>query len=62
MFEDRHCGRGVPVVSQAADPLLDEIIPPALEEQIDTFLYPVTSTGQLPAPPCKQAGAVHLPR
>jgi phospholipid/cholesterol/gamma-HCH transport system substrate-binding protein len=56
VFEDRQCGRGVPVVSQQLDPLLDQIIPPALEEQIQTFMYPVTSNGQFPAPPCRKQG------
>jgi phospholipid/cholesterol/gamma-HCH transport system substrate-binding protein len=56
VFEDRHCGRGVPVVSQVADPLLEQVIPPALHDQINTFLYPVTSNGQVPAPPCNKQG------
>jgi phospholipid/cholesterol/gamma-HCH transport system substrate-binding protein len=54
VFEDRHCGRGVPVVSQELDPVLDLVVPDTLEQQIDQFLYPVTSQGQFPAPPCRK--------
>jgi phospholipid/cholesterol/gamma-HCH transport system substrate-binding protein len=52
--EDRHCGRGVPVISQVAEGLLGELgIPDEVVDQISGALFPVTSGGQTPAPPCK---------
>jgi phospholipid/cholesterol/gamma-HCH transport system substrate-binding protein len=56
VFDDRHCGRGVPVISQVTDPILDLIIPPALVDQINEIILPVTSQGQIPAPPCNKQG------
>jgi hypothetical protein len=56
VFDDRHCGRGVPVISQVSDPVLDLIVPQELQDQINTFVYPATSSGQVPAPPCKKQG------
>jgi virulence factor Mce-like protein len=54
VFEDRQCGRGVPVISQLSDPVLGQIIPQSLKDQIDTFVRPITSNTQFPAPPCRK--------
>ena len=54
VFEDRHCGRGVPVISQVAEPVITQIVPQETVDFIkDTFL-PVTENTQVPAPPCKK--------
>ncbi len=56
VFDDRQCGRGVPVISQVIDPVLDQIVPPGVEDAINNGLLPVTQNTQVPAPPCvKQA-------
>jgi phospholipid/cholesterol/gamma-HCH transport system substrate-binding protein len=54
VFEDRQCGRGVPVVSQVTDPVLALVIPQTLRDQIDTFVRPVTDNTQFPTPPCRK--------
>jgi virulence factor Mce-like protein len=55
-METRHCGRGVPVISQAADPVLALLVPQTLRDQINQFFLPATQNTQQPAPPCtKQA-------
>jgi virulence factor Mce-like protein len=55
-FETRHCGRGAPVVSQAATPLLELLVPDTLIDSVNKLILPVTSAGQVPAPPCNQQG------
>jgi virulence factor Mce-like protein len=55
-FETRQCGRGVPVASQAATPLLELVVPDTLVQSIDELILPATSAGQVPAPPCNQQG------
>ena len=54
VFEDRHCGRGVPIISQIADPILAELLPPDVQQTINETIFPVTSQAQTPAPPCKK--------
>ncbi|MEA2124542.1 MAG: phospholipid/cholesterol/gamma-HCH transport system substrate-binding protein [Solirubrobacteraceae bacterium] len=55
-FETRHCGRGVPVISQVADPLLSLLLPDELITSVNSIILPATSAGQLPAPKCNQQG------
>jgi phospholipid/cholesterol/gamma-HCH transport system substrate-binding protein len=56
VFEDRQCGRGVPVISQVTDPVLTLLLPQSLVDQINQVILPVTSQTQVPAPPCKKQG------
>ncbi len=51
--ETRHCGRGVPVLSQAADPVLDALVPTQIQNQLNDLFLPATQNTQQPAPPCK---------
>jgi len=51
--ENRHCGRGVPVISQFADPVLDQLVPDELQKNIEDLFLPVTSQQNNSAPPCK---------
>jgi virulence factor Mce-like protein len=55
-FETRQCGRGAPVVSQFTDPILSLLLPQDLIDNVNEFVLPVTSAGQVPAPPCNQQG------
>ncbi len=52
VFENRHCGRGLPVVSQVVAPVLSTLLPPELLEDINNVIFPATSSAQGPAPPC----------
>jgi virulence factor Mce-like protein len=54
VFEDRQCGRGVPVVSQAADPVLALLVPDDVRKQLGDLFLPVTQNTQQPAPGCKK--------
>jgi phospholipid/cholesterol/gamma-HCH transport system substrate-binding protein len=54
VFEDRHCGRGAPVISQVAEGVVGELLGDALFNQIDETLFPATSHTQQPAPVCKK--------
>ena len=54
VFDDRHCGRGVPLISQSINPLLEEILGKELIKQVEDFAYVATSQTQQPAPPCKK--------
>jgi len=64
VFEDRHCGNGVPLISQVVEPGLATLLRPALGpedaqtliDNIKKFAFPLTSSGQLPAPPCRRQG------
>ncbi len=51
--ESRQCGRGVPVISQVADPVLTQLLPAPIKEQVDNLFLPATQNTQQPAPPCK---------
>ena len=51
--DDRHCGRGVPVISQVADPVLAQLLPDPIREEIYNLFLPATQNTQQPAPPCK---------
>ena len=51
--EDRHCGRGLPVISQVADPVLARLVPDEFRNRIDELFLPVTQNAQQPAPACK---------
>jgi virulence factor Mce-like protein len=55
-FETRQCGRGAPVISQAVAPLLELLVPDTLIDSLNELALPVTSAGQVPAPPCNQQG------
>jgi virulence factor Mce-like protein len=55
-FETRHCGRGLPVVSQVVEPILANLVPQDLIDSVNELILPVTSAGQIPAPPCSQQG------
>ncbi len=52
VFENRQCGRGVPVISQAITPILETLLPADLIADLNAFALPLTSAGQTPAPPC----------
>ena len=54
VFEDRHCGRGVPIISQITDPILEQLLPPDVQQTLRDTIYPITSQAQQPAPPCKK--------
>ena len=54
VLEDRHCGRGVPVISQFSDPVLDQLVPDELQKNISDLFLQVTEQGQAPAPACKK--------
>ncbi len=58
-FETRHCGRGIPVISQAGEGVTGElpIIAPITQQlfsQLNTFAVPVTTAQGAAAPPCRQ--------
>jgi phospholipid/cholesterol/gamma-HCH transport system substrate-binding protein len=57
-FETRQCGRGVPVISQLADPLLVQILGQSTVDTLGSLLQPATGSSQLPAPPCKEQGPI----
>jgi hypothetical protein len=44
------------VLSQAADPIIDQLVPQEIQDRITDTLLPVTSQGQQPAPACKKQG------
>jgi virulence factor Mce-like protein len=52
--EDRQCGRGVPVVSQLADPVLAVLVPAEVRKQLSDLFLPATQNTQQPAPACKK--------
>ena len=52
VFENRQCGRGAPVISQEATPLLEQLFPQTLLDNLNAFALPATSSGQTPAPSC----------
>ena len=52
VYENRHCGRGVPVISQVTEPVLAKLLPQDLIDNINKFFLPVTQNTQTPAPPC----------
>ena len=52
VFENRQCGRGVPVISQTIAPLLESLLPGSLITNLNQFALPLTSAGQTPAPAC----------
>jgi virulence factor Mce-like protein len=56
VYEDRQCGRGVPVISQLAEPLLADVLPQSVIDNVNKFFMPVTSNAQAPAPRCKYQG------
>ena len=56
VFESRHCGRGVPVISQVVQPALESLLPAELLQDVNDVVLPATSGGQVPAPPCNQQG------
>jgi hypothetical protein len=51
--ENRHCGRGVPVLSQVADPILTQLLPQEIRDNLNELFLPVTQNTQQPAPACK---------
>ncbi|MGI8511954.1 MAG: MlaD family protein [Solirubrobacteraceae bacterium] len=51
VYENRHCGRGVPPLSPV---LLPSIIPVALNSLIGTLIF--QNGGTIPAPPCNKQG------
>jgi virulence factor Mce-like protein len=54
VFEDRQCGRGVPVISQIADPVLALVLPQDVREDLNNIFLPATQNTQQPAPACKK--------
>jgi hypothetical protein len=54
VFEDRHCGRGVPVVSQQVEGIVGELIGDQLFKQINDMVFPLTQNTQPPAPACRK--------
>jgi virulence factor Mce-like protein len=56
VFEDDHCGRGVPLVSQVLTPILEQILGKELTDNVREFAFVATAAGQQPAPPCKKQG------
>jgi phospholipid/cholesterol/gamma-HCH transport system substrate-binding protein len=52
VFDDRHCGRRVPVIQQFTDPVLEALVGQETVSQINDIIYPATNEGQPPAPPC----------
>ena len=57
VFESRHCGRGIPVLSQFIAPALDGLLPADLIEDVNNVIFPATSGAQSGiAPPCVQQG------
>ncbi|MEA2295740.1 MAG: phospholipid/cholesterol/gamma-HCH transport system substrate-binding protein [Solirubrobacteraceae bacterium] len=55
-FETRQCGRGVPVISQLADPLLVSALGQSTVNTLASVFQPATGQTQTPAPACKQQG------
>ena len=56
VFENRHCGRGVPVVSQFVAPALQDLLPAELLESVNEIVFANNPGGQVPAPPCIKQG------
>lgn len=54
VFESRHCGSGVPVVSQQIAPVLESLLPAELLEDVDEFVFGATNAQSTLAPPCNQ--------
>jgi phospholipid/cholesterol/gamma-HCH transport system substrate-binding protein len=52
VFENRHCGRGAPVVSQVVPPILETLLPAELLEDVNNVILVTNPAGQVPAPPC----------
>ena len=52
VFENRHCGRGAPVVSQFVAPVLETLLPPELLTNVNEIVFADNAGGQVPAPPC----------
>jgi phospholipid/cholesterol/gamma-HCH transport system substrate-binding protein len=56
VFENRQCGRGIPVISQVVDPALELLVPASLVTSVEKLILPATAAGQIPAPPCVLQG------
>ena len=53
VYENRHCGRRVPVIGNFTDPILEALVGQETVNQINDIIYPATNAGQPPAPPCE---------
>jgi hypothetical protein len=53
-FETRQCGRGEPVITQLADPALEDVFGKNTLDTLGTLLQPATGATQVPAPPCRR--------
>jgi phospholipid/cholesterol/gamma-HCH transport system substrate-binding protein len=51
VYENRACGNGVPTVTQQVTPLITQLLPPSLQQEITTFVYGGNQSA-IPAPPC----------
>jgi phospholipid/cholesterol/gamma-HCH transport system substrate-binding protein len=53
VYENRHCGRRVPVIGTFTDPILEALVSPETVDDINEIIYPASNGGQPPAPPCE---------
>jgi phospholipid/cholesterol/gamma-HCH transport system substrate-binding protein len=55
VYDNRQCGNGVPTLTQQVTPLITDLLPPSLRNEINTFVYG-GSESAVPAPPCNIQG------
>ena len=64
MFEDRHCGSGVPNVTNVPTlplpPPLDDLIPDDLLNRVITYAFAGQPGVNGPAPPCRPQGPYNV--
>ena len=53
VYENRHCGRRVPLIGTFPEPILETLVGQETVDQINEIVYPATNESQPPAPPCE---------
>jgi phospholipid/cholesterol/gamma-HCH transport system substrate-binding protein len=57
VFENRHCGRGEPAITNVPSvPVVEELIPAELLDRIEQYAFAGSPGGDGPAPPCRLQG------